>query len=470
MFLVYSLICTILISVCHLPMIKIYQLENYKIKNYLKKVLKFNFAIGDKNKLNFTKRIKRLIFINFFVFFAIFLLIFYFLPQIYICFPLSFVGILFSPILLVLSLIICMPIEYFIKCTYISKAKKKLQSLTCKKIAITGSFGKTSTKQILLQILSQKFKVCATPKSYNTPMGVCKTILENLDETHDFFIVEMGARHPKDIEFLCKMVGADYGVLTPVGNCHIETFKSLQNVENTKFEICENVKDLMIINGSSPSNLKLFDRCKKVKFLVCQSNSFAYAENIEINNLKTSFTLIIDGQKINVESNLLGRANIDNVVVASALAYLLGVDLLNIKNAIGGLKPTPHRMELIKGFATVIDDSYNSNMQGFKQAVDVLASFPGRKILVSPGIVELGCKQELINSEVGAYAGKVCDIFIIMNKTNRKALLDGAIHSKMKKENIYFAENRAEQKKLLKEIVKKGDVILFENDLPDNYG
>ena len=137
-----------------------------------------------------------------------------------------------------------MPIENVIICSYIKKAKIKLQSLPCKKIAITGSFGKTSTKNILFQILSQKYKVCATPKSYNTPMGICKTILENLTEKDDFFIVEMGARHEGDIAFLCKLVGADYGILTPVGNCHIETFKTLENVEKTKFEICENVKNV----------------------------------------------------------------------------------------------------------------------------------------------------------------------------------------------------------------------------------
>lgn len=450
-----------------LPLIKVYQLENYKPKQYIKKVIKFNFAFGDKNKLKFTNRVKRLLIILFLLIFLIFFLFFYYF-NIYVSIICAILGIIFSPFLLLFGHYIALPIEKMVICSYIKKAKEKLKKMPCRKIAITGSFGKTTTKNILFQILSEKYKVCATPKSFNTPMGVCRTILENLTEMDDYFIVEMGARHIGDIEFLCKFVGADYGVLTPVGNCHIETFKSLENVEKAKFEICENVNDFMVINGKSESNKKLYKKCEKKKYLICEENSFGYASDIKVNDFKSNFNLHLDGKTINVTTGLLGKANIDNIVLAACLAYLLNVNILDIKKGIETLKPIPHRMELIKGYVNVIDDSYNSNFDGFKQALEVLSSCSGRKILVTPGMVELGDKQYEMNFNIGKEIAKVCDVVLIMNKVNKDSLLAG-ITSSNYNGKIIFAETRKEQKNVLKELLQVGDTVLFENDLPDNY-
>lgn len=465
----YGLIYAIVFILLSLPLFKVYQLEGYKVKNFIKKISHFNFAFGDKNKINFTKRLKRCIFCDFLIIFIVFSLIFYFLNYFYVYIIMIFAGVLMLPCFLIISHFLCLPIEKLITNSYIKKAKVKLQNMPCKKIAITGSFGKTSTKNILFQILSQKYKVCATPKSYNTPMGICKTILENLTEKDDFFIVEMGARHEGDIAFLCKLVGADFGILTPVGNCHIETFKTLENVEKTKFEICENVKSLMIISSKSASNRKLYEKCEKKKYLISDENSFAYANNIHFKDFKTHFDLHIDEKVISVSTNLLGKVNVDNIVLASALAYLLGVNLLDIKKGISELKSVPHRMELIKGFANVIDDSYNSNFVGFKEALNTIASFEGDKILVTPGMVELGDKQYEMNFKIGQEISKVCDYVIIMNKTNSSALTEGLLNKGFNRKNIFYANTRLEQKEILKKLVKKGDIVLFENDLPDNY-
>lgn len=452
-----------------LPFFKIYQLENYRITNLSKRLLKFNFAFGDKNRINFTKRMKRAIFCDFLLIFVVFLLIFYLIHNVYIELILIFVSVLILPLFLILTHFLLFPIEKMIARHYIKMAKKKLKSMPCRKIAITGSFGKTSTKNILLQILGKKFRTCATPKSYNTPMGICKTILENLSPLDDFFIVEMGARHKGDIAFLCNLIGADYGILTPVGKCHIETFKTLENVEKTKFELCQNVKDFMLINARSESNMRLFERCEKQKYLICQENSFAYASDVKISEGWTFFTLHIDGKSVNMKTSLLGRANIDNVVVAVSLAYLLGVNLLDIKSGVESLKPTSHRLELIKGYATVIDDSYNSNFEGFKQALEVLNSFVGKKILVTPGMVELGSEQYNANYAIANEMAKVCDYVIIMNKVNKTALSDGLKAAKFNMKNVAYAESRKEQKEILKKVVTQDSVVLFENDLPDNY-
>ena len=159
----------------------------------------------------------------------------------------------------------------------------------------------------------------------------------------------------------------------------------------------------------------------------------------------------------------------DNIVLASALAYLLGVDLLEIKKGIMSLKNVPHRMELIKGFANVIDDSYNSNFVGFSEALEVVSAFSGDKILVTPGMVELGEKQFELNFEIGKEIAKVCDYVVIMNKVNSSALTEGLLNKSFNRKNIFYATTRQEQKDILKKLVKKGDIVLFENDLPDNY-
>ncbi|MDE6583040.1 MAG: UDP-N-acetylmuramoyl-tripeptide--D-alanyl-D-alanine ligase, partial [Clostridia bacterium] len=352
-----------------------------------------------------------------------------------------------------------------IKKAYIKKAKNKLKKMTCKKIAITGSFGKTSTKNILHQIMKEEFDVCVSPKSYNTPMGVCRTVLENLKETDDFLILEFGARRKGDIEFLAEFVGVDFGVITPIGNCHLETFGSVENIENTKYELCEHT-DCVVFNGKSASSKKLFDRYPKRKYMVCVENSFAYASDIYVGKDGSRFVMNLDDKKFFCKTKLLGKSNIDNIVVGVAVAYLLGENLFNIQKAIEKLEPTPHRLELIKGERSfVIDDSYNSNFDGFKEAVSILNEFDGKKIVVSPGIVELGKEQFKVNMEAGKLVSEVADVFVIMNKTNKEALYEGAKEGKCQ---IFFANTREEQLEVLKKVLGQGDVVLFENDFPDN--
>ncbi len=469
MFVLYAFLIAIMITVLDLVFIKSYQLENYKVGNYLKKTIKFEFAFGDKTKLNFTKRIKRLIFIDFLLKFLIFLIFFGFINNFWINFVIVFLFVIFSEIIVVLSFYVVFPLEEFIKKIYIKKAKNKLKNINCKKIAITGSYGKTSTKNILYQILKQEFDVCETPKSFNTPMGICKTILEDLKETDDFLIVEYGARKIGDIEFLAKNFGVDFGIITPIGNCHLETFGSVENIEKTKYELCEEAKDLVIFNGSSKSTKKLFNRFLKQKYLVCEENSYAYAKNIKSSSSGSTFDMVIDNKVFKCETKLLGKSNIDNIVVASTMAYLLKESVYNIQKAIKNLKPTPHRLELINGkFANIIDDSYNSNFDGFMQALEVLSKFNGNKIVVSPGVVELGKQQWQVNYDIGKEIGKVADFFVIMNQTNKNALFEGAQKGGMTKSNIFFADTRQQQKMILKKMLKAGDVVLFENDFPDN--
>lgn len=492
MFVLYAFLVTIAFSGVSYIFVKLFQLENYRMSNYLKKVCKFDFAFGKKTPLVFTNRIKRLFFCIFLFNFCIFLLLYGAIPNFWVNFVFTFLIFIFSPIWVTLAFLCTFPIENMIKQNFVRKAKKKLSRCACKTIAITGSYGKTSTKNILFQMLREEFDVCATPKSFNTPMGVCKTILENLKETDDFFIVEFGARRVGDIEKLSSLVGVDFGIITPIGNCHLETFGSLERLENTKFELCEGAKDLVVFSGKSKSSKKLFERFEHKKYLVGENGSFAYAKDVKVSQEGCKFTLVLEGKCLKCKTRLLGQASIDNIVEAAAMAHLLGESDFDIVRAIERLTPTPHRLELIKGFVNVIDDSYNSNLDGFKEALAVLSCFGGRKIVVSPGIVELGKTQYETNRLVGKEVAKCADIFLIMNETNKAALTEGATSANEEvqadganegdeaggapaeeKENakgcqILYAKTREEQKKILKGLLTSGDTVLFENDLPDN--
>ena len=199
-------------------------------------------------------------------------------------------------------------------------------------------------------------------------------------------------------------------------------------------------------------------------------NSFAYSENVEVDSNGCKFTLVIDGKRLQLQTRLLGECNIDNIVSACALAYLLGISLDDIKSAVKSLEPVKNRLELIKNnFCTVLDDSYNSNIVGFRQALDVLSKFKGIKIVITPGIVELGASQSQINFEIGTLIADSADYLIIMNDVNKNYILSGAISHNMKRDHIFFASSRKMQKEILQRIMVKDCVILFENDLPDNY-
>lgn len=468
MFVLYVFLISAILTVFSLIFIKTYQLENYKIKKYLKKIVKNPIFRRDKNTLNFTKRVKRLIFVVFLFNFLYFFVIFYLIKNIYLIIPIILMIFLY-PLALCVPFAIALPIEHCIKNFYIQKAKKKLRTFSGKKIGITGSFGKTSTKNYLYQMLKEEFDVCATPKSFNTPMGVCKTILEDLKETDDYFIVEMGARHSGDIKFLAEFVGVDFGIITPIGSCHLESFGTIEKIENTKYELCECTKNLVVFNGKSRSSKKLYDKYEHKKYLVCVEKSFAYAKNIRSTEEGSIFTFVLDKSKFVCRTKLFGASNIDNLVVAGAMAYLLGESLFSIQRAIEKIEPTPHRLELIKGeFVSVIDDSYNSNLEGFLEALKTVSTFKGRKVVISPGMVELGKEQYNQNYLAGKEVGSVADIFLIMNETNKKSLRQGALDGGLTEDKIFYASTRKEQQQLLKQIIQKGDVVLFENDFPDN--
>lgn len=379
------------------------------------------------------------------------------------------------PIIVPVVHIILVPLENLIIKSYISKAKynlKKHPNLI--KIGITGSYAKTSTKYILNTILSTKYKVCMSPHSFNTPTGLSKVVNNYLSNDDQILIAEMGAKNVGDIKKLCKFIQPKYGILTGVGNQHLMTFKTVENVLKTKNELIESLPEdgYAIFNGNSEACKTLFEQCKVKKDIVSSNlkTSKIKAENIKINEDGTAFDLIINTKKYTCKTSLLGTHNVENILLCVQMAKKLNLTDEEIVSGISSLQQIPHRLEKIVTESNIIlDDAYNASVEGSTVALDVLSTFKGRKIVITPGLIELGDKLKEENVNFGKKIAKVADIVVIVNKLNFEAIKEGLDFEKFNDDNIYQAENLNHAKVLLKDFVKKDDVILFENDLPDNY-
>lgn len=451
--------------------LKTYQLSSYKIKIFLREIFALNLSFGSKNKIIFTKRLIRFIIALFLLNLGIFYVINAFVGNIWILLLDYFVVLLLNPLIMSLAHFIIYPFEVGIKLYYIKRAERKLGKKKIIKIGITGSYGKTTTKNILAEILGKEYKVCVTPLNYNTEMGITKTVLENLDD-HDIFIAEMGARNRGDIKKLTDIVKPDYGIITTIGKQHIQSFKTLSIIEKTKFELAEGVsnKGGVIFNGDNPSGMRLFARCDKNKYLVCDKRGFAYSKNEVVTSSGCEFDLVLDGEVLKIKTRLLGKCNINNIVCACAMSKILNISSHDIISAVKNLKPTSHRLELINTpYCTILDDSYNSNILGSKEALNVLSKFEGQKIVVTPGFVEMGEDSSMANFSLGASIADVADYIVIMNEINKNYIFSGAISHNFDKNKIFFCSTRERQKEIINLISTKGCVILFENDLPDNF-
>jgi len=379
------------------------------------------------------------------------------------------------PVLLFLAYCINEPLEFLIRKYYLRLAMNKLNSSDVIKIGITGSFGKTSVKEILKTILSQKFRVLATPASYNTPLGIAITV-KNLDSTHDVFIAEMGARSRGDIKELAKMVKPKYGILTGVNSQHLESFGSVENTMDTKFELFENLCEggIGIFSSDNQNSIKLMERFDGEKYSagIDGQGNLVTASDVKMDSRGMSFTLNIEGERgVKCSTVLLGTHSVKNICVASAVAYKMGLTAKEIAQGINRIQSIGHRLELVPNNKNIviIDDSYNSNVDGVSAAMEVLDTFKGRKIVLTPGLVELGKIENVANLEFGKTLAKHADIVIIVGKHNAEMLINGLIDGGMARENIKFAKSLNKGNVMLNNLLNEGDVVLFENDLPDNY-
>lgn len=446
-----------------------------------------------KKKLVYTDRVKRLVVTEMLVLFvvlALFAVLGYLVSW-------QFAGWLFVAAVLagttylpVLANVINAPVEQGVNRYFVEDAKKLLAGapeLTI--IGITGSYGKTSVKFYLKSLLEARYNVLMTPESYNTPMGIVRTIREHLRPDHEIFLCEMGARHVGDIREICDIVHPNHGVITSVGPQHLETFFSMENIVHTKFELAEALPEdgMLFLNGDCSY---ITDYCGKYPDRVMYSAKVSekeaslqeteksgagigyYAKEIRLNELGTEFILVApDGQEEAFCTRLIGEHNVINIVGAAAVAHEMGIPLAELKIPVRRLQPAPHRLQMREqGNVTIIDDAYNSNPVGSKAAVETLALFDGVRILVTPGMVELGEAEDEFNYKFGTYAANCCDYVALVGERHTAPIRKGLLAENFDEHRIFVAEKLEEALQFAYGVKDTGHkYILLENDLPDNY-
>ncbi len=373
-----------------------------------------------------------------------------------------------------LSLFIMKPIEKCISNYYVNDAKKILRNhKNMTVIGVTGSYGKTSTKFILGRILSERYNTLVTPENYNTPMGIVITVRRDLKPQTEIFVCEMGAKRKGDIKEDCRIANPDLGVITSIGPQHLDTFGNIETVVSTKFELADWVKlknGKMYLNGDNEYIKAKAGEYNSVTYGVgdcdCKACDIAYSPK------GLTVTLNYKGEEIKVTSRLLGYHNALNIAAAVGVALDLGLTPEEIAFAVSKLKPAEHRLELksyING-STLIDDAYNSNPEGCLEATRVLGCFDGmKKIIVTPGLVELGEQEYEANRRLGAEAAKHADIIILVGQKRSIPLAEGVKAQNFPEENLYVVSSFKEALGLFSPMLDSNTVILFENDLPDNY-
>ena len=382
---------------------------------------------------------------------------------------------LFLPFIVALAGLLALPIERLIFHLYFKDAEKKLlENPRLIRIGITGSYGKTSTKFILAEILSQKYNVLATPASFNTPMGVTRIIRERLTPAHQVFIGEMGARHVGEIKELSNLVHPTIGILTAVGPQHLDTFKTLERIEKTKYELIDALPQdglAVFLNDDGIVN-KLYEKTQKPKMLAGKEGADAWASGVSVSPQGSHFILHLgDWEPFECTTPLLGRHNISNILAACCVAKHLGLNREQIKRGIQQVKPVEHRLQLLKtaGGVTVIDDAFNTNPTSSKEALKVLSSVPGRRVIVTPGMVELGAEEARYNEEFGQAMADAVDVAVLVGKRHTEPIQKGLKEKGVPAENIHVVGSLDEAIQVVNGILRPGDVVMYENDLPDHY-
>ncbi|MCM1337996.1 MAG: UDP-N-acetylmuramoyl-tripeptide--D-alanyl-D-alanine ligase [Candidatus Amulumruptor caecigallinarius] len=371
------------------------------------------------------------------------------------------------------------PVESRINGRFVEDARRILRSMPeLKVVGITGSYGKTSTKHFLTRILAEKYDTLMTPGSYNTTLGVVRTIRELMKPYTEVFVCEMGAKQPGDIAEICDLVHPSVGIVTAVGEQHLESFGSIDNVQRTKFELVDALPadGLAVVNND-------FEKCAErpvsntecIRYGITAPHGARFtAKDIRYSPRGTEFTVVDTqtGLELPLSTALVGECNISDLLAAVIVALRLGVEPQKIAYAVSHIEPVEHRLQVkhTPGGITIIDDAYNSNPAGSRMAMEVLRQMTGgRRIVITPGMIELGDKQEELNERLGVHIATAADVAIIVGRYNRDALTRGIASVEGGTCRVETVDSFADAQRLLSTIAAPGDTVLYENDLPDTF-
>ena len=381
----------------------------------------------------------------------------------------------FSWVVMLVANMLMHPIELQINRGFYNEAKKILESMPhLRIIGVTGSYGKTSTKHYLYRILSEKYNVLMTPGSFNTPMGVIRTVREMMKPYYDIFIVEMGAKQIGDIKEICDLVCPTMGIVTAVGEQHLESFKSIENVQRTKFELVDALPadGLAVINNDFEYIANRPVSNVAVKRYAIAPGADYHVEDVEYGELETRFTVVGEGRRVELATKLVGECNLSNLMASVIIAMHLDVPEKSIRYGVSQIEQVEHRLNMKRtpGGLSIIDDAFNSNPDGARMALDVLSRIKtGKRIVITPGMIELGDKQVAYNKRLGEQMAQAADYVMVVGTYNRDAILSGLAEGGMPEEKIFIADSFAIAQARLVQIARAGDVVLYENDLPDTF-
>jgi len=433
------------------------------------------FKIEYKIKLAYTMRVKRLLATRYLLV-AVAMVGVHYLDD---CFAMPLLLLMTLDYWIILANAINRPLEMAITRWYYNDAKRRLRSMPhLKIIGITGSFGKTSTKHFLYRILSEKYNVVMTPGNFNTTLGVVRTVREHLKPHHEVFIVEMGAKQSGDIKEICDLVCPTMGIITSVGEMHLETFGSVESVARTKFELIDALPagGVGVVNIDSEAAYRHLknNNIKALTYSIENTEADYRATNIAYSATETSFALSHGGRvDEGYATHILGRGNILNITAALAIAEHLGVSVDACRRAVKQIEQVEHRLSMRRnGGITILDDAYNSNPTGARMALEVLRDFAteGKKYVVTPGFVEMGSKQYDNNRVFGSdIAHANPDGVYVVNEVNREAITQGLADGGYDKAKVAAVASFQEAMAALQPQLKVGDVVLYENDLPDSF-
>ena len=432
----------------------------------------------DKKPLVVTARVKRLYFTMFLIYFIAIIpfVVNYSGDRIWLCYIIvSFITYI-NFIVVVIANIINKPMEKMVYFYYRFKAIDKLKKMNIPVVGITGSYGKTSTKNIVNTILNAKLNSFASPKSFNTPLGLMNAINNYLDKFNDIFLAEMGAFKIGEIKQNCDLVKPKYGIITTIGEAHLETFGSRDNIMKGKMELVESLPSdgfaILNIDDEYQKKYKIKNNCKVYWIGIDNHDADLYATDIKLSGNGTTFNCVFKGDKTKYRFNtkLLGMHNVYNILDGILLGYKLGLTIEQLQRGVSSIKTVEHRLELKKfGNINIIDDAYNSNPVGSKRAIEVLGYMDGLKIIVTPGMIELGEKQYELNKKFGEYISKVCDYVILIGEKQTKPIYDGLIENKYDSKKIFILNDVREAFPLMSKLAKGTTYVLLENDLPDLF-
>jgi len=392
--------------------------------------------------------------------------------------PLLAASLLFAllPLTLLLANAVLAPYERFTQRAFYAEAVWQLAHVHPVVVGITGSYGKSSSKAMLAHILQFHAPTLAASGSINTVMGVTRHIREDLVPGHRFMVVEMGAYAVGSIRRLCALTPPAAGLITAVGDMHLERFGSTEAIMQAKSELAQAIPagGILVVNADSPNALRIARQSAHCRVLLYgeqhQGELDTRVEQIRFTRQGTHFVLRTSTDTFTCFTPLLGRPIILNLAGAFTLAVAVGVDPHVAVASFRTLKPVPNRLEVVEDAGvTWIRDAYNSNQFGFRAALEVAADLPAsRRFLMTPGVIELGPEQHNVNKALSREAAAICDTTIVVSDTNRLAFVEG--HREAGRDDRLVAvAGRAEAFRWLHDQLRDGDVVILENDLPDLY-